>query len=113
MSNTRIPEPRVPGFQDSVSVNGTINTLGKIQLDGCRLPASVRQFVGKATATIQALPLASQEGYEWEIQYCGTAANLSWLLSLDKKLLSSLIALTVPSVTPESDASISRAGVQY
>jgi len=108
----------------------------KIQQDACKLLAqtsvSVRelaQFVGKATATMRALPLAplhyralqslmnsvhpmgyTQEGMNGKFNTLVqlnpmNKANLLWWQSLDRKLLSNPIAPTVPSVTIEPDAS--------
>ena len=127
------------GFEilsQSMTLSITSEKMRKIQQDARRLLAqtsvSVRelaQFVGKATATMRALPLAplryraiqslmnsvhpmgyTQEGMNLKFNTLVqlntmSKADLLWWQSQDRKLLSNPIAPTVPSVTIESDAS--------
>ena len=128
----------ISGFRDLHPANDPQEKMRKIQQDACRLltksQVSVRelaQFVGKATATIRALPTAPlhyraqqflmnsvhptednlQEGvtttkFNTVVQLNLTSkSDLQWWISLDRKSLSTPITLPAPSVTIESDAS--------
>ena len=108
----------------------------KIQQDACRLLTKsiltvreVVQFMGKASATIRALPTAPlhhrtlqflmnsihlPENYSQGVDskfntvvqlHLMSKSNLSWWISLDRKSLSTPIAHPAPFVTIESDAS--------
>ena len=108
----------------------------KIQQDARRLAAKtsvsireIAQFVGKATATMRALPTAplhyralqllmnsvhpEDQGQEGVTSKFSTVvplnprskSDLSWWISLDRKSLSTPIVLLTPSMTIESDAS--------
>ena len=128
----------ISGFRDLHPANDPQEKMRKIQQDACRLltksQVSVRelaQFVGKATATIRALPTAPlhyraqqflmnsvhptednlQEGvtttkFNTVVQLNLTSkSDLQWWISLDRKSLSTPITFPAPSGTIESDAS--------
>ena len=116
----------------------------KIQQDARRLMvktsvsvSEVAQFVGKATATMRALPTAplhyralqflmNSVHPEHQVQEGATSkfntvvqldpmskSDLSWWISLDRKFLSTPVTLPAPSVTIECPMHPTRAGVPY